>query len=103
MEKKTYSPEEEQLRKERRKNFRRELSWGLANFTQLGISITLPLVTFIYGAIWLRERFSLGSWILILGIVLGLGTSADCAVKFYGQVMKRMKKTKNEPKDGEER
>ncbi|MBQ4381509.1 MAG: AtpZ/AtpI family protein [Oscillospiraceae bacterium] len=44
----------------------------LTYLTQLGISVAAPLVIFIVGALWLREKFSLGSWIVLLGVVLGL-------------------------------
>lgn len=44
------------------------LSW----LTQLGLTVALPLGGFIWLAVWLRERFNLGSWILWLGIILGI-------------------------------
>ena len=40
--------------------------------TQAGLSVILPPVFFIWGAAWLKTRFSLGGWILILGVALGL-------------------------------
>ena len=36
----------------------RMLTW----FTQLGLSVVTPLVVFLLGAVWLRERFGLGGW-----------------------------------------
>lgn len=52
------------------------LSW----LTQLGLSTAIPLVGFVLLAVWLRNRFSLGNWILFAGIALGL----ICAVNgFY--------------------
>ena len=43
------------------------LTW----LTQLGLTVALPLGAFIWLGVWLKERFSLGSWVLWLGIVLG--------------------------------
>lgn len=43
------------------------LTW----LTQLGLTVALPLGGFIWLGVWLRERFSLGSWVFWLGIVLG--------------------------------
>lgn len=40
--------------------------------TQLGISVAMPLCVLIGLALWLQNRFSLESWIVIVGIVLGL-------------------------------
>ena len=44
------------------------LTW----ITQLGLSTAVPPVGFILLAVWLRERFSLGSWVLYVGIFFGL-------------------------------
>ena len=41
--------------------------------TQFGISVAGPLVLSILGSVWLRDHFHLGSWIILLGILLGLG------------------------------
>lgn len=45
--------------------------------TQLGFSIAFPLAGFILLAVWLRERFSLGPWVLVAGIVLGFAGAVD--------------------------
>lgn len=45
----------------------------LAWLTQLGFSVASPLAVCILGAVWLRQRFHWGIWIVILGIVLGFG------------------------------
>ena len=39
--------------------------------TQLGYSVVAPLAIFILGALWLRNRFDLGNWVIWVGIVLG--------------------------------
>ena len=49
------------------------LTW----LTQLGLTVALPLGGFIWLAVWLRERFSLGSWVLWVGIVLGAVLALD--------------------------
>jgi hypothetical protein len=44
----------------------------LAWLTQLGLSVSVPPTVFILLAIWLRDRFALGQWVLWVGIVLGI-------------------------------
>jgi len=52
------------------------LSW----LTQLGLSTAIPLAGFVLLALWLKNRFFLGNWVLFVGIALGL----ICAVNgFY--------------------
>ena len=45
--------------------------------TQLGVCVAAPLTLCIMGAFWLRNRFGLGSWIVIVGIILGLYLAFD--------------------------
>lgn len=45
--------------------------------TQLGFSVAFPLAGFILLAVWLRERFGLGMWIVWIGIVLGFVGAID--------------------------
>ena len=46
----------------------RALMW----LTELAISVAAPLVLFVYGAIWLRNRYGLGVWVVLAGAALGL-------------------------------
>ena len=45
--------------------------------TQLGLSIAAPLVGFVWLAVWLRERYGLGLWVVLLGIGLGIYGAID--------------------------
>ncbi len=60
----------------------RELVW----LTQLGVSIVCPVVLCLFGAIWLRDRFGLGNWVLFLGIALGLGGAFSAGAAFARDV-----------------
>lgn len=62
----------------------RNLAW----LTQLGISIVVPLVLCIVGSCWLRNRFSLGGWVVALGVFLGIGG----AVSGLWSSLKRMQR-----------
>lgn len=53
------------------------LTW----LTQLGLSTAVPLAGFVLLAIWLQNRFDLGSWVLFAGIGLGLLFAIDAFVK----------------------
>lgn len=45
--------------------------------TQLGLSIAAPLVGFVWLAVWLRDRYGLGLWVVLLGIGLGIYGAID--------------------------
>lgn len=46
----------------------RHLVW----LTQFGLSIVVPLVVSILLAVWLRQHFSLGGWVVVAGVFVGL-------------------------------
>ena len=46
----------------------RHLVW----LTQFGLSIAVPLVAAILLAVWLRQHFGLGGWVVVAGVFVGL-------------------------------
>lgn len=59
---------------------KQETKWSvlryLVYFTQFGVTMIVPPVLCAWGAFWLKERFSLGNWMVILGILLGIAIAA---------------------------
>lgn len=49
----------------------RHLVW----MTQFGLSVALPPVLFLLGAVWLKGHFALGGWVVLVGLLLGLAGS----------------------------
>lgn len=45
--------------------------------TQLGLSVALPLAGFTWLGVWLRGRFALGNWVVVVGLVIGLICAVD--------------------------
>ena len=45
--------------------------------TQLGLSVVGPLAGFVLLAVWLKDRFGLGQWVIYVGIGLGLICAID--------------------------
>lgn len=46
-------------------------------FAQLGISVAVPLGGAIWLSVWLYQKFQLGVWVIILGVVIGLYGAID--------------------------
>ena len=40
--------------------------------TQLGLSVVVPLVGFIFLGVWLHQQFSWGQWCIWAGVILGI-------------------------------
>lgn len=63
--------------------------------TQLGISIIAPLGGFIWLSVWLKQRFDLGVWVVLVGIFVGIVCAID-GLRVSLKAMERMSKEKND-------
>ena len=68
------------------------LTW----LTQLGLSTAVPLAGFVLLAVWLKNRFGLGSWVLFVGIGLGIFSAVDGLIKALKSMEKLTRKDKQE-------
>lgn len=51
--------------------------WGMLIWLpQFGISIVFPLIGFIMLAVWIRDHWGWGNWVIWVGIAFGLITAA---------------------------
>lgn len=73
----------------------KECMENLALLTQLGVSIAVPPILCLLAANWLRGKWGLGLWIMIVALVLGLGGSASNVWKFWKQLKKREERDEN--------
>lgn len=76
--------------------FMKELSL-LTWLTQLGLTVALPLGGLIWLAMWLRDKFDLGTWILWLGIGLGVIFALDGLRTSLKTLMRFTAKEKKDP------
>ena len=63
--------------------------------TQLGMSVAVPPAGFILLAVWLKNRFDLGLWVIWIGIILGLIGAID-GLRTSLKAMERLSKDKPE-------
>lgn len=67
--------------------------------TQLGFSVAFPLAGFILLAVWLQDRFQLGPWVLVAGIILGIAGAID-GLRYSLKAMEIMaKKSRDQDQD----
>ena len=52
----------------------RHLVW----LTQFGLSVVVPTTLCIAGSVWLRHRFTLGGWVVAVGVVVGVLAAVRC-------------------------
>lgn len=64
---------------------------------QLGISVAGPLGGFVLLSVWLQQRFDLGIWVVILGVVLGVVSAVD-GLRTSLKAMEKLAKDEKEEK-----
>ena len=70
---------------------------NLSLLTQVGLTVACPLIICIWGGSWLKTRFNLGDWVVLLGIILGIGSSVSGLAEFIRQQSRRAKKSTSNP------
>ena len=75
------------MRKPDRKTF---IALGL--ITEFGLNIVISFLLWIFIASWIKNHFSLGNYVMIIGIFLGLGSSALSFMKFFKTAVEKEKK-----------
>lgn len=65
--------------------------------TQLGLSVALPPAGFILAAVWLRNRFAWGNWVVWIGVVLGIICAVD-GLRTSLKAMERLSRDKTPEK-----
>ncbi len=70
----------------------------LVYFTQFGLTMVTPPVLYTFAAWWLRNRFDLGNWVVIVGILTGIATAGLNLWKFMQFTEKKAKESERENK-----
>lgn len=65
--------------------------------TQLGLSVALPPLGFILLAVWIRDNWNWGSWVIWVGVLLGVAVAFE-GLRSSLKAMETMSKDKKEEK-----
>lgn len=69
------------------------LTW----LTQLGLSVAVPLGGFVVLAVWLRDHWGWGDWVIWVGLALGIYCAVD-GLRVSLKNMERIAKPKKKEK-----
>lgn len=78
------------------KNPDKRTLFALNSITELGLNIILSFLLWILLASWIKNTFSLGNYVMIIGIFLGLGSAVLSFVKFYKIAVRKEKRNEKE-------
>jgi Na+-transporting NADH:ubiquinone oxidoreductase subunit NqrE len=65
--------------------------------TQFGLSVLFPTCAFLMIAVWLRQQFGLGLWIVAVLGILGLMTSFSTAKSCLRSMLREMERLSDRP------
>jgi len=74
-------------------------------FTQLGISVAVPLIGAVGLSVWLYNRYDIGIWVILLGVAAGLYGAIDGfrgSLKAMRQMAEPTERKKQEEKEDED-
>lgn len=66
-----------------------EVLKALAMLTQFGLQIFVPVASCIIIAGWAQRYYNLGSWVVILGVVLGVGAGISNLMSVIKKMTKK--------------
>lgn len=69
-----------------------ELFEGLANITQLGLSVVIPIVGFALLADFLKNRYNIPDFLVIIIIIIGVLGGLNSFVMFVRSYLRRIDK-----------
>lgn len=74
-----------------------EITRHLVWLTQFGLSVCVPPILFVAAAVWLQKMFSLGGWIVAVGVIAGI-LGAISSLRYSLKAIERQGREKNAPK-----
>lgn len=72
---------------------------AVAEITQFGLNIVSPIIICLFAAIWLRDQFNLGSYVVLIAIILGVAAGVLNMFTFIKKVNTQMGGKNNDKKD----
>ena len=67
----------------------RALARNLPLVTQFGLSLVLPPTLCFFWARWLMNRFGLGSWVLLIALLLALSAIVSAFGQFFRYMLRQ--------------
>lgn len=71
---------------------------ALAHLTQFGLNMVTPIVLCVMFALWLKNKFNMGGWTVIVAIILGVAAAMLNMIKFIKTVNREMGGKNNDEK-----
>ena len=59
---------------------------ALGMITQFGISTITPMLLCVFVSLWLQSRFGLGDWVVLVGVLMGVGSGFMSMMKMIRQM-----------------
>lgn len=71
----------------------------LSYFTQVGLSMVVPLIIWVMLASWTQRKFQLGGWVMLVGIFLGMYSAGYCLFQFFRYMQREAREGEKKHKE----
>lgn len=78
---------------------RNNVWYNLSLLSQLAISMLTPILMMIFICTWLKNNFGLGNWIVIAGMILGIGSGLSTVWVYLKKSIKDAERQQQEYED----
>ena len=78
---------------------RNNMWYNLSLLSQLAISMVTPILLMIFVCTWLKNRFSMGDWIVIAGMLMGVGSGLSSVWVYLKKSIRDAEKQQQEYED----
>lgn len=72
---------------------------NLSMLSQLGLSVIVPPLLCILLSTWLKNKFGLGDWVVVVGILFGVAGGITSLFNYFKIAIKDAKKSQQEYED----
>ena len=74
------------------KDTKKEIFEALSSITGLGLGVMISFLLWVGIAMWLQNKYSLGDYVMVIGVLMGIGSGCATFMKFCLRDVKRGKK-----------
>ena len=78
---------------------RNNMWYHLSLLSQLAISMLTPVLMMIFVTTWLKNRFAMGNWVVIAGMLLGVGSGFSMVWVYLKKSIKDAERQQQEYED----
>ncbi|MBR5520748.1 MAG: AtpZ/AtpI family protein [Oscillospiraceae bacterium] len=84
-----------------KRTYRKEILYNLSLISQMALSLVSPILLMVVLSTYIKNKFGMGDWIVVAGIVLGTASGIKTFFGFMKDYLKKIEKNEESRSDFE--